>query len=168
MEIITSLSLQRRAGAFRRGVFVGALLLTFSAHAADEAALQAALLEREKQALQAVCGTQCHTLETVMSTPMSYEAWHETVQTMIDRGANGTDEQLQDIMDYLHQTMTRIDVNAADAGELEIVLGISPAQSAAVVARREQRKFKDLADLKSVAGLSSASLDAKARLLAFQ
>jgi DNA uptake protein ComE-like DNA-binding protein len=71
-------------------------------------------------------------------------------------------------MDYLHQTMTRIDVNAADAEELEIVLGISPAQSAAVVARREQKKFSDLADLKSVPGLDAASLGTKARLLAFQ
>ena len=53
---------------------------------------------------------------------MSYDAWHDTVQTMVDRGASGTDEQFDDIMDYLHRTMTTINVNAADADELEIVL----------------------------------------------
>ena len=91
-------------------------------------------LAREDQALKAVCA-KCHNLEIVMSTPMSYDDWHDTVQKMVDRGASGTDEQFDDIMDYLHRTMTTINVNAADADELEIVLNLPEPVAKAIVAR---------------------------------
>jgi DNA uptake protein ComE-like DNA-binding protein len=87
---------------------------------------------------------------------------------MVDLGADGTDEQFDDIMDYLHRTMTTIDVNHADADELEIVLDVPASVAEKIIARRTQRKFTDLADLKSVPGIGAASLDAKARLLFFQ
>jgi Helix-hairpin-helix motif len=124
-------------------------------------------LAREGQSLKAVCST-CHNLQLVMDTPMSYDAWHDTVQTMVDRGANGTDEQLSDIMDYLHRTMTTINVNAASADELEIVLNLPEAAVKAMIARRSTRKFTSLADLKSVAGVDGPTVDAKARLIFFK
>src|ERR1700685_4407063 len=67
-------------------------------------------LAREGESLKAVC-SKCHNLQMVMDTPMSYQAWHDTVQTMVDRGATGTDAQFDDVMDYLHRTMTTINVN---------------------------------------------------------
>ena len=124
-------------------------------------------LAREGESLKAVC-SKCHNLQMVMDTPMSYEAWHDTVQTMVDRGASGTDEQLDDVMDYLHRTMTTINVNTADVGELEIVLGVSETAAKAIVSRRSSRKFSGLADLKSVAGVDGAAVDAKGRLIFFK
>jgi competence protein ComEA len=124
-------------------------------------------LAREAQSLKAVCA-KCHNLQIVMDTPMSYDAWHDTVQTMVDRGASGTDEQFEDIMDYLHRTMTTINVNAADADELEIVLNLPETVAKAIIARRSTRKFTDLADLKSVAGVDASTVDAKARLIFFK
>jgi DNA uptake protein ComE-like DNA-binding protein len=103
-----------------------------------------------------------------MDTPMSYDAWHDTVQTMMDRGATGTDEQLADVMDYLHRTMTTIDVNTADADELQIVLHVSPSTAQAIVARRSTQKFKSLADLKSIPGVDAATVEAKTRLIFFK
>jgi competence protein ComEA len=124
-------------------------------------------LAREARSVQAVCAT-CHNLQIVMDTPMSYDAWHDTVQTMVDRGASGTDEQFEDIMDYLHRTMTTINVNAADADELEIVLNLPKPAVKAIIARRSTRKFTGLADLKSVAGVDASTVDAKARLIFFK
>ena len=124
-------------------------------------------LAREARSVQAVCA-KCHNLQIVMDTPMSYDAWHDTVQKMVDRGASGTDEQFEDIMDYLHRTMTTINVNAADADELEIVLNLPEAAAKAIIARRSTRKFTGLADLKSVAGVDAATVDAKARLIFFK
>jgi competence protein ComEA len=103
-----------------------------------------------------------------MDTPMSYDAWHDTVQTMVDRGASGTDEQFEDIMDYLHRTMTTINVNAADAEELEIVLNLPETVAKAIIARRSTRKFTGLTDLKSVGGVDASTVDAKARLIFFK
>jgi competence protein ComEA len=104
----------------------------------------------------------------VMDTPRSYDAWRETVQTMVDRGASGTDDQFDDIMDYLHRTMTTIDVNTADADELQMVLNVPQAVAQAIVARRTSRKFVGLADLKSVPGIDASMVDAKARLIFFK
>ncbi len=124
-------------------------------------------LARETKSLNAVCA-HCHTLQIVMDTPMGFEEWHDTVQKMVDQGASGTDEQFDDVMDYLHRTMTTINVNAADADELEIVLGVPKTVAEAIVARRPTQKFADLADLKSVSGIDAAVVDAKARLIFFK
>jgi competence protein ComEA len=134
---------------------------------ASSGALPARDLARESRSLKAVCAT-CHNLQIVMDTPMSYDAWHDTVQTMMDRGATGTDQQFADVMDYLHRTMTTIDVNTADAGELQIVLHISETTAHAILARRSTQKFKSLADLKSVAGVDASTVEAKARLIFFK
>jgi competence protein ComEA len=133
----------------------------------DGIAAPAPDLARESEAVKAVC-SKCHNLQMVMDTPMSYEAWHDTVQTMVDRGATGTDQQFDDVMDYLHRTMTTINVNTADVGELEIVLNVSEATAKAIVARRSSRRFSGLADLKSVAGVDGAGVDAKGRLIFFK
>jgi competence protein ComEA len=123
-------------------------------------------LAQEYHSLQMVC-TECHVLELVRDTPRSYDAWHETVQEMVDRGATGTDQQFEDIMDYLHRTLTTIDVNNADTDELEIVLGVSDKVAHAIIQRRAQRRFTGLADLETIRGTNRVALKAKARLIYF-
>jgi hypothetical protein len=134
---------------------------------AAKASPESDLMEQERESLKAVCA-KCHNLQIVTSTRLSYDGWHETVQKMLDRGAVGTDEQLNDVMDYLHRTMTTIDVNSADSGELGLVLGASDTTIAAIVARRALRKFENLKDLKTIPGIDTAALDKKATLLYFQ
>jgi competence protein ComEA len=124
-------------------------------------------LAREGRSLKAVCA-QCHNLQIVMDTPMSYDAWHDTVQTMIDRGATGTDEQFADVMDYLHRTMTTIDVNTADGDELQIVLNLPETAAQAIIARRSIQKFTSLQDLKAIPGVDASIVDSKARLIFFK
>ncbi len=124
-------------------------------------------LARESRSFKAVCA-RCHNLQLVMDTPMSYDAWHDTVQTMMDRGATGTDQQFADVMDYLHRTVTTVDVNTADADELQIVLHVPKATAQAILARRSTQKFKGLADLKSVPGVDASTVEAKARLIFFK
>ena len=146
------------------------LLLTAGPVAAargNGAAPPARDLAREARSLKAVCA-RCHNLQIVMDTPMSYDAWHDTVQTMMDRGATGTGQQLADVMDYLHRTMTTIDVNTADADELQIVLQVPEDTARAILARRSTQKFTGLADLKSVPGVNAAAVDAKAKLIFFK
>ena len=147
----------------------GVLLVAswFAAARAAEVAPPTPRLAREDQSLKAVCA-KCHNLQIVMDTPMSYDDWHDTVQKMVDRGASGTDEQFDDIMDYLHRTMTTINVNTAPADELEIVLNVSETTAQAIIARRSTQKFTGLADLKSVSGVDASTVDAKARLIFFK
>jgi competence protein ComEA len=122
---------------------------------------------RQQASVKAVCGS-CHNLEMVDSAPRSFDAWIETVQAMVDRGATGTDEQFGDVLDYLHRRVTTINVNAAEPGELTIVLDVPDNVARAIVARRKSRAFTDLADLKSVRGVDPARLDERARLIFFR
>jgi DNA uptake protein ComE-like DNA-binding protein len=71
-------------------------------------------------------------------------------------------------MDYLHRTMTTIDVNAADADELQIVLNLPETAAQAIIARRSTQKFTSLQDLKAVPGVDASMVDAKARLIFFK
>jgi competence protein ComEA len=139
----------------------------FAAAQTAEVAPQDPRLARESQSLKAVCA-KCHNLQLVTDTPRSYDDWHDTVQQMVDRGASGTDEQFDDIMDYLHRTMTTINVNTAAADELEIVLNVPEPTAQAIIARRSAQKFTGFADLKSVPGMDASKVDAKARFIFFQ
>ncbi len=160
-----------RAGNTFLPACLGALLLVAGPFAAAQESAGATPavhdLAREGRSLKAVCA-QCHDLQIVMDTPMSYDAWHDTVQTMIDRGASGTDQQFEDVMDYLHRTMTTIDVNTADANELQIVLDVPETAAQAIIARRSTQKFTGLAGLKSVPGVDASTVDGKARLIFFK
>ncbi|HEX4636593.1 MAG TPA: hypothetical protein VH189_10455 [Rhizomicrobium sp.] len=115
-----------------------------------------------------VC-TSCHAMQVVMDTPRDYDAWHDTVQKMIDRGAQGTQEEFGLVMDFLFQNMTTIDVNHADAEALMTVLHAPQAAADAIMARRASRPFKNLADLESaVPSLDKTVLEGKKRMIFFQ
>lgn len=139
-------------------------IIPLTARASDAGGERA--LSQEYHSVQIVC-TRCHVFELVRDTPKSYEAWHDTVQAMVDRGATGTDQQFEDVMDYLHRTLTTIDVNNADADELQIVLSVPESVARAIIKRRAQRRFTSLADLESISGTARAALQAKARLIFF-
>jgi competence protein ComEA len=159
------------ADRFRPAAALGAglcclAMFASSARSADRPA-QSSRLVREAKSLQAVCG-KCHDLQIVRNTPRSLDGWRDTMQKMVDRGASGTDEQYDDILDYLHRTLTTIDVNSADADELATVLEVPGSAAKLIIARRAGRKFADLNDLKSIAGVDAAIVDAKAKLIFFQ
>jgi competence protein ComEA len=149
------------------GLAPSAIALMASAANAADIGASAGDLVREAKSLQAVCG-KCHNLQIVTNTPRSLDDWRDTMQAMVDRGASGTDDQYDDILDYLHRTMTTIDVNSADADELATVLNASESAVKRILARRTGRKFADMADLKTVPGIDAAALDAKSRLIYFQ
>jgi predicted thioredoxin/glutaredoxin len=108
-------------------------------------------------------------MQLVTDTPRDYDAWHDTVQKMIDRGARGTPDEFDLVMDYLFQNVTPIDVNHADEESLMAVLHTSQKVAAAIVMRRTLRPFKDLAELESsIQGLDRTVLDGKKRMIFFQ
>jgi len=115
-----------------------------------------------------ICSS-CHGMQLVLDTPKDYDDWHDTVQKMIDRGARGTPEEFDLVMDYLFQNMTPIDVNHADAETLMAILHTSQEAAQAIMTRRSSRPFADLADLqKAVPGLDRALLEGKKRMIFFQ
>ena len=114
-----------------------------------------------------ICSS-CHGIQMVTDTPRDYDAWHDTVQKMIDRGARGTPEEFDLVMDFLFQNVTPIDVNHADQESLMAILHTSQQTADAIITRRASRPFKDLADLEKVPGLDKSVLEGKKRMIFFQ
>jgi hypothetical protein len=111
----------------------------------------------------------CHGMEMVTDTPRDYDAWHDTVQKMIDRGARGTPDEFDLVMDFLFQNVTPIDVNHADRDTLMAILHTTQPVADAIIARRAAHPFKDLAELEgAVPGLDKAVLEGKKRMIFFQ
>ena len=77
----------------RIGIGVAALLLAPLAGFAQPAA-------GAREAFLKVCGG-CHSVETVTSQRRTRAQWQESINSMIARGAKGTDQEFSLILDYL-------------------------------------------------------------------
>src|SRR5512133_1980546 len=53
-----------------------------------------------REAFVKVCGA-CHPVETVTGTRRTRAQWQESINSMVERGAKGTNEELAAILDYL-------------------------------------------------------------------
>lgn len=86
-------------------------------------------------------------------------------------GAQGTDEDYTEILDYLVKNFPAnapINVNKATAVQLESGLGFTTTEAEAVVKYREKNgDFKTADDLKKVPDLDAKKVDAKKARLAF-
>jgi hypothetical protein len=121
------------------------------------------------QAAAAKVCSGCHSMQIVMDTPKDIDAWHDTVQSMLDRGAQATPEELDMVMEFLFENMTTVDVNHADAETLMRVLHAPQSAVDVIMAHRQTRPFKGLGELENaVPGLDRALLDSKKRMIFFQ
>src|ERR1700680_3012856 len=113
-----------------------------------------------KDLYEKICGA-CHGTEVVFKTRTTKEKWKDTVDEMAARGAEGTDEQLDTIIDYLAKCFgPRVNVNKAAAKELETQFEITGKEAEAIVQyRTDKGDFKALADLKNVPGLDFTKIE---------
>jgi len=89
---------------------------------------------------------------------------------MVQRGAEGTDDELYQVVQYLTRnikTAPKINVNKADVKALQGGLGLTAKEAEALVAAREKTEFKSIEDLKRVPGIDPAKIQARKSLLAF-
>jgi competence ComEA-like helix-hairpin-helix protein len=107
-----------------------------------------------------ICGT-CHGTEVVFKIRTTKEKWKDTVDEMAARGAEGTDAQLDTIIDYLAKCFgPRVNVNKATAKELETQFELTTKEAEAIVQyRTDKGNFKEVADLKSVPGLDFGKVE---------
>src|SRR5215813_11792807 len=95
-----------------------------------------------KEALQKVCSS-CHALDKVVSL-----------------GAKGTEEEFAAIFAYLVRRYGRVNVNAATAGEIAEVVGLSEQEADVIVKyRQEKGKFDDFEALSKAPGVAVEKLE---------
>lgn len=117
------------------------------------------------------CNTACHTPDMLIGHNQDASAWSDTVYEMVQRGAQGSDEDFTAIVNYLGTYFgtapDKVDINKATAMNLRNWLGIDEESADAIAAYRAKHgEFKSLDDLKKVSGLDAKYLDAvKGRLV---
>jgi competence protein ComEA len=109
--------------------------------------------------------TNCHGVESVVRSRNSQERWGEVVDDMVSRGAQGTDDEIESVIDYLAANFSKtaaqkVNVNKAAAPDLASGLSISAKEAEAIVGfRTDHGPFKELDDLKKVPGIDTKKVD---------
>jgi competence ComEA-like helix-hairpin-helix protein len=78
---------------------------------------------------------------------------------MTQRGANGTDEQLERVTRYFLENLTLVNVNTSASEELAGVLGVSDEVAQAIIVRRQQQRFANIAQLRAFPGINPEKLE---------
>jgi competence ComEA-like helix-hairpin-helix protein len=110
----------------------------------------------------------CHDAERTSSRRRTRVEWAETIRQMVEDGADGTEEELALILDYLLINFGAVSVNTAKSEDFVKVLAMSSTEAEAVVAYRTAHgPFADIEALAKVPGIDPAKLEARKRSLRF-
>jgi competence protein ComEA len=140
-------------------------LLIFSASLAPSIWAQDLPAGEGRETLMRVC-TACHDIEAIPRLHYSREGWANLVASMKDMGADATDAELTQIVNYLAKNFGKVqeaakktNVNSASAAELESGLGLTAKESELIVAYRTKNgKFKDVDSMLKVEGVDAAKI----------
>jgi competence protein ComEA len=125
-----------------------------------------------KATVEKMC-TACHGLESVLRARMTKERWGKVVDDMVSRGAEGTDDEVEQVIAYLAANFGRkeakpVNVNKAMGTDLAAALEISSADAAAIVRyRNDKGNFKTLQDVTRVPGIDTKKIEAAKDRLEF-
>jgi competence protein ComEA len=118
-----------------------------------------------------VCST-CHSPTNVLANGQDRAGWESTINKMVGFGAQGTDEEFTEVLDYLTKNFppssAPVNVNKATTAQLQSGLGLTATEADAVIKYRGKNgDFKTIDDLKKVPDVDAKKLDAKKDRLAF-
>src|SRR5437867_9892968 len=111
-----------------------------------------------KALVEKICA-KCHDLEGVVRNRNTREGWEMVVDEMIARGAEGTDQEIDQVIEYLATNFAKVNVNKATTDELTETLSVAKAIASAIVTYREKNgPFKEWNDLQKVPGLDMKTI----------
>lgn len=126
-----------------------------------------------KDVVLRVCG-QCHAVDLITGKGNTRDGWTQVVGVMIARGAQGSDDDFDTIVEYLttyfppNSDVKKVNVNKAPASELQTVLQLTEKDANSIVDYRKQNgDFKSFDDLKKVPGLDQAKLESLKEKITF-
>jgi competence protein ComEA len=129
--------------------------------------------ESGKATFLRVC-SGCHETDVATGSRHSRQEWDSLVSQMVSMGAPATDAEMDQIVDYLTTNFgpapakAKVNVNTANAKDLTDGLGLSAAESDAIVAfRAKNGNFATVDDLKKVQGVDAAKIEAARNVISF-
>lgn len=114
--------------------------------------------DRDAAVYLRLCNT-CHDSARVLANRRTRTQWEEVIQKMIERGAQGTEDEFYVVQEYLLRVSGRVNVNRAAAQDIAVVLGITDKDAAAIVAHRTANgDFADFDALCQIPGIDVEKL----------
>jgi competence protein ComEA len=119
-----------------------------------------------------ICG-KCHSPEKAASLHQDEDGWTDTISKMVKMGAQGSDDDFNTVLAYLTknfgpQVAPPVNINKADAVELESSLVLTKTEAAAIIQyRTEKGAFKAVDDLRNVAGLDFKKIETQKSRITF-
>lgn len=116
---------------------------------------------------------QCHEMARSISLRQDRAGWQTTMSKMVAFGMRGSEAEFNRVIDYLvthyhAEEVPKVNINTAEAIDLEAALSLRRSQARALIAYREQNgAFKSFDDLKKVAGLDPAHLEERKHKIEF-
>jgi competence ComEA-like helix-hairpin-helix protein len=148
-----------------RSFVTGVFLITPAVAGRQEKAAQP---EKKGQAsVEKICAG-CHEVDTVTAERRTQIGWQQSVADMVSRGAEGTDQEMAQVVAYLTKNYGKINVNTATAEQLQEFLGLTGKEAQGITAYRDRNgTFKDFDQLKAVPDVDARKLQEKRALIAF-
>jgi competence protein ComEA len=124
-----------------------------------------------KELVENTCGS-CHGLDVVVAQHATKDGWASIVDYMVSRGATGTPEEINTIVEYLAKNFpaeaAKVNVNKASSMDLQTQLELTAKDGDAIVKyRTDHGDFKDWDSLAKVPGVDTAKLMAKKSMIVF-
>jgi competence ComEA-like helix-hairpin-helix protein len=114
---------------------------------------------KEKATFVKMC-SNCHAIERVVKVRFSKKFWASTVDDMVSRGAEGTEEEVESVISYLTRYFGKpVNINTATAKQIEAGLSFKPAEAEALIKHRtDNGPIKTFEDLAKITGLNAKLL----------
>jgi competence ComEA-like helix-hairpin-helix protein len=112
---------------------------------------------------------KCHTMVSTYRMRNTRERWAQIVDDMVSRGAEATDDEIEQIIDYLAAHYgAKVNVNKANPEELSTSLRISlPAAKSIVEYRIKNGAYGKVEDLKPVPNVDWKAIESQKDRLEF-
>jgi competence ComEA-like helix-hairpin-helix protein len=116
--------------------------------------------DKEKETFVKMC-SNCHAIERVVKVRFSKKFWASTVDDMVSRGAEGTEEEVESVINYLTRHFGKpVNINTATAKQIEAGLSFKPAEAEALIKHRtDNGPIKTFEDLARITGLNAKLLN---------
>ena len=119
--------------------------------------------------VERICA-KCHPVQNIVKSRMTRAKWDDVIDDMIARGAEGTDQEFDRVVEYLVKNFgpagasaaPKVNVNKAAAKDLAAALGLTAETAEALVQYREKNgAFKDWRDLQKVPSVGIRQIEEK-------
>ena len=123
--------------------------------------------DKPTRAFFKVC-SDCHEPDRIRETKRTRGGWEEVIEKMIEKGATGSDQDFDQVLQYLLASYGMVNINQATPEEIALVVDLTAKEANAIVAyRKEKGNFKNYDALAQMPGVDVKKLEAKKDVMLF-